>query len=117
MEYKYYFTRVEDKKLMDFPARVELDISEEWHEVLHEMDKQEHANDQYQNRLLNGTMKSPKRFRRPILGPEEAFFENERNAQLREAMATLTSRQRLLIEEIVIGGEKKSCSRCLVGCQ
>ena len=105
--YIYHFVRVEDKKLSDFPARVELDVSEEWHEVLHEEDRLEHANDQYQLRLASRALKNPGRFRRPILGPEEVLFEKERNARLHEAMAKLTSRQQLLVESVIIDGETK----------
>jgi RNA polymerase sigma factor (sigma-70 family) len=105
--YTYYFVRVEDKKLSDFPSRVELDISEEWQEILHEEDKLEHANDQYQLRLASRALKNPGRFRRPILGPAEALLEKERNARLHEAMAMLTPRQQLLIESVIIDGETK----------
>jgi len=107
MQYNYYFVRVEDKKLADFPACIELDIPEEWHEVLHEEDKLEHANNQYQQRLASNALKNPGRFRRPILGPEEALFEKERNARLYKAMETLTPYQCLLVESIVIDGEMK----------
>ena len=107
MRYTYYFVRVEDKKLTDFPVHVEFDISEEWQEILHEEDKLEHANDQYQLRLASRALKNPERFRRPILGPEESLLEKERNARLYEALETLTPRQRLLIETIVIDREKQ----------
>jgi len=107
MKYQYYFVRVEDKKLADFPARTDLNISEEWHEVLHELDKEEHANNQYQRRLASSSLKNPERFRKAILGPEEAFFEKERNAHLHKAMSTLTPRQCLLVESVVIDGDKK----------
>ena len=107
MQYTYYFVRVEDKKLTDFPARVELDISEDWHEVLHEEDNVEHANDEYQRRLANYSMKNPGRFRKAILGPEEAFFQNERDARLHMALATLTPYQRFLVETIIIDREMK----------
>jgi len=107
MQYNYYFVRVENKKLADFPACVELDILEEWHKVLHEEDKLEHANNQYQQRLASRALKNPGRFRRPILGPEEALFEKERNARLYEALETLTPHQRLLVDSVVIDGEMK----------
>ena len=105
--YAYYFVRVEDKKLTDFPARVELKISEEWQEILHEEDRLEHANNQYQLRLASRALKNPERFRRPILGPAEALLEKERNARLYEAFATLTPRQQLLVESVIIYGETK----------
>jgi len=105
--YVYYFVRVEDKKLSDFPARVELDISEEWQEILHEEDKLEHTNNQYQLRLASRALKNPGRFRRPILGPEEALFEKERNARLHEAMAMLTPRQQFLVESVIIDRKTK----------
>jgi len=107
MRYTYYFVRVADKKLADFPAHVEVDISEEWQEILHEEDKLEHANDQYQLRLASRALKSPGRFRRPILGPEDTLLEKERDARLYEALETLTPRQRLLVETIVIDREKQ----------
>jgi len=108
--YTYYFVRVADKHLADLPAQVTLDLSDIPQELidrLHDRDKKIHANNEYQRRLSSKTNKNPERLSRHILGPEEAFFENERNARLYDAMDKLTPRQRLLVESVIIDGETK----------
>lgn len=107
MKYQYYFVRVEDNKQPDFPARVEIDIDQKWLDVLHELDKEEHANNEYQRRLSSCSSKSPARFTKAILRPEEAFFQKEIEAQLAKAMTTLTPRQQFLVESVIIDGRKK----------
>ena len=96
--YTYYFVRVADKHLADFPAQVTLnlsDISQELIDRLHDRDTKIQTNDRKQRRLASLTTKNPERLRRPILGPEESLFEKERNARLHEAMEKLTPRRHL----------------------
>ena len=108
--YSYYFVRVEDKKQSDFPACVELDlsdISQEWIDILHEEELAEETRNRYERRLQSNAMKNPARFCKAILGPEEAFFQKELAEQMGKAMAALTPRQLLLVEAVVIDKRKK----------
>jgi DNA-directed RNA polymerase specialized sigma subunit len=108
MQYKYYFVRVANKQQADFPAYAEIDIDQRWNDILHELDKEEHAVNEYQRRLGNRTTKDATRFTKTILGPEEAFFQKELETRLAMAMMALTSRQQYLVEAIIIDGRKKT---------
>jgi len=93
----------------------EINITLELYQELWEQEREEHANDEYQRRLKNKGLENPERFNRPILGPEESFFAKERNERLNAALKTLTPRQRLLVELVVIDGNTKAWTAALLG--